>query len=584
MKISDYEEVFNLDDLDVVLIDGDRGTKKIKVSKIASSDLDSEAWAVGTMDGVPVTDAAPQYHNNSKYYAERTGQYVDTAVSSAEAAVNASIVCGSAMRIAGESRDEAVSAAETAIDASVISGSAMRIAGVSRDEAVSAASAAVSDAYKSEGYAVGTEDGLPVGPSSPYYNNNSKHWAEVAQAAAAGGLIPRGTCTFANLPTIAESHTGDMWNISDEFTTTSDFREGAGYVIPAGAEIYLTVDGKWDVLAGTPVSGVKGNAESNYRKGNVNLTFTNLGSSQDGRLALGLGDSSGALPLTVAQGGTGATDVAGAQTNLGIPATYAGSSTAGGDATRALAALSAYGNKNITFDGVVVRTRTEGIDQPLNVSSIAFWDTNVVNRCPAADVRNFLGLGFTTSALPIANGGTGATDAATARANLGIGGNPVNHLSDYATNSTVFSSYTELWNSFRDHTCRFEYTTSGHKYTVEGRMDAAGTSYISSDLGMVTRSTSGSGTSMISTFSIYLPISCMPKGWGFEEYRFYIILTVKYRDKGGIITNGLALDSNNSFYADITSANFTTNTANMLVKKVALGSGSITMNGIYFLD
>jgi hypothetical protein len=73
-----------------------------------------------------------------------------------------------------------------------------------------------------------------------------------------------------------------MYNISDEFTTTDDFKEGAGNVIPAGANIYKTSDEKWDVLAGTPVTGVKGAKEASYRRGNVNLTPANIGAVATG--------------------------------------------------------------------------------------------------------------------------------------------------------------------------------------------------------------------------------------------------------------------------------------------------------------
>lgn len=88
---------------------------------------------------------------------------------------------------------------------------------------------------------------------------------------------PKGTCTFANLPALSTAQVGDMWNISDQFTTTSDFREGAGIVVPAGSNVYKTTDGKWDILTGSAVVGVKGNAEQNYRAGDVNITLQNLG-------------------------------------------------------------------------------------------------------------------------------------------------------------------------------------------------------------------------------------------------------------------------------------------------------------------
>ena len=92
-----------------------------------------------------------------------------------------------------------------------------------------------------------------------------------------GGLQPHGTVAFADLPALADVSTGWMFNISDEFTTTDDFKEGAGNVIPAGANIYKTSDEKWDVLAGTPVTGIKGAKETSYRRGNVNLTPVDIG-------------------------------------------------------------------------------------------------------------------------------------------------------------------------------------------------------------------------------------------------------------------------------------------------------------------
>lgn len=97
-----------------------------------------------------------------------------------------------------------------------------------------------------------------------------------------GALRPLGTINFADLPSTADANSGDMYNITDQFTTTTDFKEGAGNIIPAGSNVYLTVDRYWDVLAGTPVTGVKGAKEAYYRRGNVNITPANIGAVAEG--------------------------------------------------------------------------------------------------------------------------------------------------------------------------------------------------------------------------------------------------------------------------------------------------------------
>ena len=59
------------------------------IELIANTPLDewveeSEAWAVGTKDGVPVEETDVQYHNNSKYYAESIEGDAEAAQESAE--------------------------------------------------------------------------------------------------------------------------------------------------------------------------------------------------------------------------------------------------------------------------------------------------------------------------------------------------------------------------------------------------------------------------------------------------------------------------------------------------------------------
>lgn len=62
-----------------------------------------------------------------------------------------------------------------------------------------------------------------------------------------------GSVTFANLPGLDASRVGNVYNVTDAFTTTSDFVEGAGSSYPAGTNVAIVSSGssyKYDALAG----------------------------------------------------------------------------------------------------------------------------------------------------------------------------------------------------------------------------------------------------------------------------------------------------------------------------------------------
>lgn len=64
----------------------------------------------------------------------------------------------------------------------------------------------------------------------------------------------KGSTAFVSLPTAAKSTEGFVYNITDSFTTTADFVEGAGNTYPAGTNVVIVNTGsntyKYDVLAG----------------------------------------------------------------------------------------------------------------------------------------------------------------------------------------------------------------------------------------------------------------------------------------------------------------------------------------------
>jgi hypothetical protein len=72
------------------------------------------------------------------------------------------------------------------------------------------------------------------------------------------------------------------------------------------------------------VTGVKGNAETNSRTGNVNIPPANIGAAAASHNHSASNITSGTLSVdrlptvTVAKGGTGATTAAAARTNLGL--------------------------------------------------------------------------------------------------------------------------------------------------------------------------------------------------------------------------------------------------------------------------
>lgn len=231
-------------------------------SNAAASATKAQSYAVGGTNSRTGEDT-----DNAKYYSQQAEQSHLAAKNSAD---TASIKAGEATTSANTAQQYASNSAESANVANEKANSAANSAIGATSSANTAqqyASNAAISASTAQNYAVADTD------SAKYYYEQARRISE----SFSGALRPMGTVTFANLPALSATTSGSMYNISGQFTTTNDFKEGAGNVIPAGANVYKTEDGKWDVLAGTPVTGVKGSAESAYRRGNVNITAENVG-------------------------------------------------------------------------------------------------------------------------------------------------------------------------------------------------------------------------------------------------------------------------------------------------------------------
>jgi hypothetical protein len=250
---------------------------KVKV-EVARAQSSADAAAVSEVNAEKSAKAAAVSEKNAKAsentvhadtelaknYAEQTNTAKTEAESARDKAQTAQL---EAQASAESSSSDAAIAKEMATSASASS----QAAELSKQSAMASATEASLNAQKSQQYAVGK-------------NNSSKYYYEQAKAISegfTGALRPMGTTTFSQLPIVSSATAGDMYNISDEFVTTADFKEGAGKTQSAGTNVYKTVDGYWDCLAGTPVTGIKGAKETTFRRGNVNITASDVGAVAD---------------------------------------------------------------------------------------------------------------------------------------------------------------------------------------------------------------------------------------------------------------------------------------------------------------
>lgn len=79
IQVGDIESHSIYPELEVMIEKAEEAAETASEAVIKA--VGAEAWAVGTIDGVPVPDYDPRYHNNSKWYAEQAGvksEHVDS--------------------------------------------------------------------------------------------------------------------------------------------------------------------------------------------------------------------------------------------------------------------------------------------------------------------------------------------------------------------------------------------------------------------------------------------------------------------------------------------------------------------------
>ena len=235
---------------------------KASESAASTSATKAQSYAVGGTGTRTNEDT-----DNAKYYSQQATNKASAASTSATNAKASEANAATSAKTASNKASAASASATTASNKATSASNSASAAAASQKLASTSETNAASSATLAYNYAVGESN------SAKYYAEQAKSVSESLK----GGLKPMGTVTFANLPALSSASAGDMYNVSTSFTTTSSFKEGAGNIISEGANVYKTADGYWDVLAGTPVAGVKGNAESTYRTGNVNITPADIG-------------------------------------------------------------------------------------------------------------------------------------------------------------------------------------------------------------------------------------------------------------------------------------------------------------------
>lgn len=171
---------------------------------------------------------------------------------------------------------------------------------------------------------------------------------------------PAGSVAFAALPALAEDVLGNVYNVTDAFTTTANFVEGAGNKYPKGTNVVVVKVGdayKYDVLAG--FVDLSGYVEKEAGKGLSDENFTAALKDKLDGIAAGANKyvhpthtaaSSGLYKTTVDEEGhvTATTPVTKDDiTNLGIPA----QDTTYDEATTAKAGLMSAADKT-KLDGM----------------------------------------------------------------------------------------------------------------------------------------------------------------------------------------------------------------------------------------
>lgn len=94
----------------------------------------------------------------------------------------------------------------------------------------------------------------PYNSTNPNGYQTASDVSDAIDAKIGSTYKAKGSIAFANLPSLSAANEGNVYNVTDSFTTTSSFVEGAGNTYPAGTNVVIVnTTGstyKYDVLSG----------------------------------------------------------------------------------------------------------------------------------------------------------------------------------------------------------------------------------------------------------------------------------------------------------------------------------------------
>lgn len=234
----------------------------------------AKSYAVGGTDerANEDTDNAKYYYEQSKKNATNAETYMNSASNSAtaasESAIDANTSAQNAQTYMGQAKTY-MENAQSSANASATSASAAATSETNASKSATSAQSSMTSASESASNA----------SKSATEAKGYCQQAETVVNGLNGAFSPKGTITFAELIALKDSGAiaaGDLYHISDNFTTDENFRVSEKEC-GAGTSVYYTVDDQFDFFVGATVAGIKGENEIEYRTGMVNITPENVG-------------------------------------------------------------------------------------------------------------------------------------------------------------------------------------------------------------------------------------------------------------------------------------------------------------------